>query len=146
MAQARRLDADKQFARARRRQIERRQPQWPGFGKGPGNVAGIENGGGGLHRSGLPVAIRCYGVFRRRDRKNAGGTRDVSQRFPNVTKWKYVMLNWAVTFLVIALLAALFGFAGIVGAAVGIAKLLFFIFIALFAFSMVMQMIGARRA
>jgi uncharacterized membrane protein YtjA (UPF0391 family) len=56
------------------------------------------------------------------------------------------MLNWAVTFLVIALVAALFGFGGIVGAAVGIAKILFFIFIVLFAISLVMQLIGGRRA
>lgn len=55
------------------------------------------------------------------------------------------MLDWAVTFLVIALIAALFGFAGIVAAAVGIGKVLFFIFFALFAISMVMQMIGSRR-
>lgn len=56
------------------------------------------------------------------------------------------MLNWAVTFLVIALIAALFGFAGLVGAAVGIGKILFFIFLALFAISMVMQLVRDRRA
>jgi uncharacterized membrane protein YtjA (UPF0391 family) len=54
------------------------------------------------------------------------------------------MLNWAITFLVIALIAALFGFGGIVGAAVGIAKILFFIFIVLFAISLVMNMVGSR--
>ena len=55
------------------------------------------------------------------------------------------MLNWAVTFLVIALIAAVFGFGGIVGAAVGIAKLLFFIFIVLFAISLVMSLVSGRR-
>ena len=35
------------------------------------------------------------------------------------------MLSWAVTFFVIALIAALFGFTGIAVAAAGIAKLLF---------------------
>ena len=55
------------------------------------------------------------------------------------------MLNWAVAFLVIALVAALFGFGGIVGAAVGIAKILFFIFVALFAISLVMSLIGGKR-
>ncbi len=55
------------------------------------------------------------------------------------------MLNWAVTFLVIALIAALFGFGGIVGAAVGIAKILFFIFIVLFLVSAVMSLVSGRR-
>ncbi len=41
------------------------------------------------------------------------------------------MLRWAVIFLVIALVAALFGFTGIASAAAGIAKLLFFIFLAI---------------
>lgn len=41
------------------------------------------------------------------------------------------MLHYAVVFLVIALIAALFGFGGIAAGAVGIAKILFFVFIAL---------------
>ena len=39
------------------------------------------------------------------------------------------MLRWAVIFLVIALVAAVFGFTGIAVAAAGIAKFLFFIFL-----------------
>jgi len=39
------------------------------------------------------------------------------------------MLRWAVIFLVIALVAALFGFTGIAFAAAGIAKFLFFLFL-----------------
>ena len=39
------------------------------------------------------------------------------------------MLRWAVIFLVIALVAALFGFTGIAVAAAGIAKFLFFLFL-----------------
>ena len=42
------------------------------------------------------------------------------------------MLKLALFFLVVSLVAALFGFTGISAAAAGIAKLLFFIFIALF--------------
>ena len=38
------------------------------------------------------------------------------------------MIYWAITFLVIALVAAVLGFGGIAGTAVGIAKLLFFVF------------------
>ena len=41
------------------------------------------------------------------------------------------MLHYAVVFLVIALIAAVFGFGGIAAGAVGIAKILFFVFIAL---------------
>jgi uncharacterized membrane protein YtjA (UPF0391 family) len=41
------------------------------------------------------------------------------------------LLHYAVVFLVIALIAALFGFGGIAASAVGIAKVLFFIFIVL---------------
>ena len=40
-----------------------------------------------------------------------------------------VMLHYAVVFLVIALVAAVFGFGGIAAGAVGIAKILFFVFV-----------------
>jgi uncharacterized membrane protein YtjA (UPF0391 family) len=39
------------------------------------------------------------------------------------------MLHYAVVFFVIALIAALFGFGGIAAGAVGIAKILFYIFL-----------------
>jgi uncharacterized membrane protein YtjA (UPF0391 family) len=42
------------------------------------------------------------------------------------------MLRWAVVFLVIALVAALFGFTDIAAASAGIAKILFGIFLVLF--------------
>lgn len=41
------------------------------------------------------------------------------------------MLHYAVVFLVIALVAAIFGFGGIAAGAVGIAKILFFVFVAM---------------
>lgn len=41
------------------------------------------------------------------------------------------MLHYAVVFFIIALVAALFGFGGIAAGAVGIAKLLFFVFVIL---------------
>jgi uncharacterized membrane protein YtjA (UPF0391 family) len=47
------------------------------------------------------------------------------------------MLGWALTFLVIALIAAVFGFGGIAVASAGIAKLLFFVFLVLFAVSLI---------
>jgi uncharacterized membrane protein YtjA (UPF0391 family) len=45
------------------------------------------------------------------------------------TFWEMVMLHYAVVFLVIALVAAIFGFGGIAAGAVGIAKILFFVFV-----------------
>jgi uncharacterized membrane protein YtjA (UPF0391 family) len=47
------------------------------------------------------------------------------------------MLHYAVVFLVIALLAAIFGFGGIATASAGLAKILFFVFIALFVISLI---------
>jgi uncharacterized membrane protein YtjA (UPF0391 family) len=41
------------------------------------------------------------------------------------------MLHYAVVFLIIALIAAVFGFGGIAASAVGIAQVLFFIFLVL---------------
>jgi uncharacterized membrane protein YtjA (UPF0391 family) len=52
------------------------------------------------------------------------------------------MLSWALTFLVLGLIAALLGFTSIAGASIGIAKILFFVFIAIFA---VMLLMGASR-
>ncbi len=54
------------------------------------------------------------------------------------------MLNWALTFLVVALIAAVLGFGGIAGSAVEIAKLLFYVFIALFLISAVMSVVSGR--
>jgi uncharacterized membrane protein YtjA (UPF0391 family) len=54
------------------------------------------------------------------------------------------MLKLALFFLVISLIAALFGFTGIAAAAAGIAKILFFIFIAVFLLLLVIGlMVGA---
>ena len=54
------------------------------------------------------------------------------------------MLGWTLTFLVIALVAAVFGFGGIAVAAAGIAKILFYIFLILFVASLLGGLI--RRA
>jgi uncharacterized membrane protein YtjA (UPF0391 family) len=47
------------------------------------------------------------------------------------------MLGWAITFLIIALVAAALGFGGVAGAATGIAKILFFVFLIAFVISLV---------
>jgi uncharacterized membrane protein YtjA (UPF0391 family) len=52
------------------------------------------------------------------------------------------MLHYAWVFLVIAIIAAIFGFGGIVTAAAGIAKILFFAFLVLF----VIGLLAGRRA
>jgi uncharacterized membrane protein YtjA (UPF0391 family) len=54
----------------------------------------------------------------------------------NPSEKEWIMLNWALAFLVLALVAALFGFTGIAGASVGIAKVLFFVFLALLIISL----------
>lgn len=54
------------------------------------------------------------------------------------------MLGWAVTFLVIALVAAVLGFGGIAGTSAGIAQVLFFIFIALFVISVIIRLAKGR--
>ena len=51
------------------------------------------------------------------------------------------MIGWAVTFLVVALIAAVLGFGGIAGTAVEIAKLIFFVAIVLFAISAVVALL-----
>lgn len=55
------------------------------------------------------------------------------------------MLNWALTFLIIAIIAAVLGFGGIAGTAIGIAKIIFFIAIALFLISALTGAIRGRR-
>ena len=54
------------------------------------------------------------------------------------------MLNWALTFLIVAVIAAVLGFGGIAGSAVEIAKVIFFIAIALFVVSTVMSLVNGR--
>jgi uncharacterized membrane protein YtjA (UPF0391 family) len=54
------------------------------------------------------------------------------------------MLGWALTFLVVALIAAVLGFTSIAGAAMGVAKILFYVFLVLFLVSVVMHFIRGR--
>jgi uncharacterized membrane protein YtjA (UPF0391 family) len=54
------------------------------------------------------------------------------------------MLQWALTFLVLGLIAALFGFTGIAGASIGIAKILFFVFLVVFAVMLIMSLTRGR--
>ena len=54
------------------------------------------------------------------------------------------MLYWAAIFLLIALIAALFGFGGIATVSAGIAQLLFFVFVTLFAITLILALIKSR--
>jgi len=47
------------------------------------------------------------------------------------------MLRWAVVFLIISLVAALFGFGGIASASAGFAQILFFVFLAVFLLTLI---------
>src|SRR5262245_36350188 len=49
---------------------------------------------------------------------------------------RITMLSWAITFLIIALIAGVLGFAGIMGTAAWIAKVLFVVFLVLFLVSL----------
>jgi uncharacterized membrane protein YtjA (UPF0391 family) len=54
------------------------------------------------------------------------------------------MLSWAIGFLVIAIVAALFGFGGVASASAGIAQILFFVFIALFVIALIANALRGR--
>ncbi|ACG76722.1 conserved hypothetical protein [Phenylobacterium zucineum HLK1] len=56
------------------------------------------------------------------------------------------MLGWALTFLVVALIAGVLGFTTVAGAAVEIAKILFVVFLVLFLVSIVMHFVRGRGA
>jgi uncharacterized membrane protein YtjA (UPF0391 family) len=48
------------------------------------------------------------------------------------------MLHYALVFLVLGLIAAILGFGGLAGTSIGIAKVLFFVFLVLFAVSLLL--------
>jgi uncharacterized membrane protein YtjA (UPF0391 family) len=49
-----------------------------------------------------------------------------------------LMLRWAILFLIVAIIAAVFGFGGIAAAATDIARLLFVVFLVLFVISLLL--------
>ncbi len=54
------------------------------------------------------------------------------------------MLSWALTFLVVALIAGVLGFGGIAATSMGIAKIIFFVFIALFLIAAIVHALRGR--
>ena len=56
------------------------------------------------------------------------------------------MLKWAFIFLLLGLVAGALGFTGIAGASIGIAKVLFFIFIVIFVVMLALGLTVYRKA
>lgn len=54
------------------------------------------------------------------------------------------MLGWALTFLIVALIAAVLGFGGIAGAAMEIAQIIFFVAIVLFLIAAIVGVVRGR--
>jgi uncharacterized membrane protein YtjA (UPF0391 family) len=54
------------------------------------------------------------------------------------------MLKWALFFLILSIIAGVFGFTGISAAAAGIAKVLFFIFIVIFVVLLILALVVGR--
>jgi uncharacterized membrane protein YtjA (UPF0391 family) len=86
---------------------------------------------------------------RRSGRRNFFGERTF---FPNtwlarrnaINRKGFDMLGWALTFLVVAIIAAVLGFGGIAGMAVEAAKIVFFVAILLFAISAIVGLVRGR--
>jgi uncharacterized membrane protein YtjA (UPF0391 family) len=55
------------------------------------------------------------------------------------------MLRWALGFLVLAIIAAFFGFGGVAATSAGIAKTLFVLFLVIAAVTFVMSLFAAKR-
>lgn len=55
------------------------------------------------------------------------------------------MLRWALAFLVCALIAGLFGFTGIAGQSMYIARVLFFVFLVIFLVGLVYSLVTGKR-
>lgn len=70
---------------------------------------------------------------------NVAGSRGIHQRSSAEVK---NMLKWALIFLIISVVAGLFGFTGISAAAGGVARILFFIAIVIFLIFVVLAMLG----
>jgi uncharacterized membrane protein YtjA (UPF0391 family) len=55
------------------------------------------------------------------------------------------LLKWALIFFVVSIIAAVFGFGGIAAASADIARVLFYIFVAIFVILLILGIVAARR-
>lgn len=90
-------------------------------------------GSQGLRSLGTHTAINRMGWKIRSDH--------LFQLKPRKTK---IMLGWAITFFILALVAGILGFGGIAGASAGIAKILFFVFLVLLIISAISRAVRGR--
>lgn len=97
-----------------------------------------------LYRHALGLCPTSKRVLRRHSAQGCrGNMAPRSKRGAELPCGEDQMLHYAVVFFIIALIAAVFGFGGIAAGAVGIAKVLFFIFLILAVVSFIANM--ARR-
>jgi uncharacterized membrane protein YtjA (UPF0391 family) len=66
------------------------------------------------------------------------------QQRPHHIEGASPMLGWALTFLVVALIAAVLGFGGIAGVSIEIAKIIFFVAVVLFLISAIVGLVRGR--
>jgi uncharacterized membrane protein YtjA (UPF0391 family) len=80
--------------------------------------------------------LPCAPIFRKQldTEKTCAGAATVKRKEKN-------MLYYALVFLVVALIAGFLGFGGVAFAAAGIAKILFFVFLAIFLVSLLMHLV-----
>ena len=73
-------------------------------------------------------------------------SRDIAVRFSRQLEKKgnIPMLHYALVFFILALVAGLFGFGGVASASAGIAQILFFLFLILFAVTVISRMVRGR--
>jgi len=74
----------------------------------------------------------------------SGGYLSERGQAPHCERKESTMLGWALTFLVVALIAAVLGFGGIAGLSIEIAKIIFFVAIVLFLISAVIAVLRGR--
>src|SRR5262245_20261711 len=77
---------------------------------------------GRFYLSPINYGSGSWDVPRKSESGNNGGPGAVLEGGANLCRGGYRMLHWSLIFLVIALIAAVLGFGGIAGTAVGIAK------------------------
>jgi len=73
------------------------------------------------------------------------GTKPTPMRLCGEKDKAMSLLKWALIFLVVSIVAAVFGFGGISAASADIAKILFYIFVIIFVVLLVMGFLAARR-
>jgi uncharacterized membrane protein YtjA (UPF0391 family) len=84
------------------------------------------------------LQVQNIGTFRakRRCQNESGSHRTAAG--------EQIMLGWALTFLIVALVAAVLGFGGIAGLSIEIAKIIFFVAVVLFVISAIVGIVRGR--